>query len=301
MTFASCSFCFWGPSFSCANRGQAYCPMLSLHMSLHISLHMSSHVPVSQSLEALCDACCLDLVALQLFHLPVLSTASTTHSSPFLQDPARTRNLLVRNVRISCNHSRSLGTSARWRDMTGCLWQFQLGAELLFLQPFNALVTLRQLALQRFQGILRVQCWNRRKTCRETEFVSYMERTFREHCVNHSLSFWKNDPHLDQNTSIIQYPHISLPTENIWASSASAGVEVARMDAIMLAAAAFRTAWGKPRPKTNLELQRENEKTIDQPTFQQHTCAQHSSINMFLFFFFILQSLQGYAILINPR
>ena len=69
-----------------------------------------------------------------------------------------------------------------------------------------------------------------------------------------------DDPHLDQNTSIIQYPHISLPTENIWASSASAGVEVARMDAIMLAAAAFRTAWGKPRPKTNLELQRENER-----------------------------------------
>ena len=88
MTFASCSFCFWGPSFSCAN-----------HMSLHISLHMSSHVPVPQSLEALCDACCLDLVALQLFHLPVLSTASTTHCSPFLQDPASTRNLLVRNVR----------------------------------------------------------------------------------------------------------------------------------------------------------------------------------------------------------
>jgi hypothetical protein len=41
--------------------------------------------------------------------------------------------------------------------------------------------------------------------------------------------------------------------------------------------------------------------TIDQPTFQQHTCAQHSSINMLLFFFFILQSFQGYGILINPR
>ena len=92
---------------------------------------------------------------------------------------------------------------------------------------------------------------------------------------------------------------ISFPTEDIWASSASAGVEVARIDAIMLAAAAFRAAWGKPQLKWGISQAskaacniwneswsaagryarscKQSYEVISQLSFYQHNQVQHSS------------------------